>query len=107
MAKKKEMDAVATMPQEEKLYGQPKYKVESAVRTLQEAHEIRKDPGLHEAAKKHAHSQATVMKKVAADGGDISGLPSNDDDGDESDANGLKSLQELKRIARKKSSISG
>lgn len=104
MAKKKVMDSSPTadqpsMPKEELLHGQPKYKVESAVRTLQEAQSIKKDPGLHRAAKKHAASQMQDLEDIADGGAD-------EDQEEMSPGAQVKNLGELKRVARKKSGVS-
>lgn len=99
MAKKNSMDSVPSSPSEEMLHGHPKYKVESAVRTLQEAQTIKKDPGLHKAAQKHAATQMQDLEDIADGGAD-------EDQEEMSPGAKVKDLGGLKRIARKKSGVS-
>ena len=59
----------------------PEYQAQSDMRTLAEAHAIKKDPKRHKAAKDHAKKKIAEMGKVigpTGDGGDSDG----DDDGD-------------------------
>jgi hypothetical protein len=81
----------AAAPKEEQIKGVPKWRAESAFRSLQDAEDVKADPKLHKAAKHVAKTKLGGMQAIAS-------TPTMDmnDDGDMEDAPAVSSVQDLK-----------